>query len=231
MNSCSFTVAIAMIVATLAVFSSVAVSQENQPPVASFSFSPLEPHVGEKVAFDATDSSDPDGIISTYEWDFESDGVIDASGFQATYVFPAAGEYEITLVVLDNQGLSSTVIKTIIVREGADLGPLKGLSLWVGGSLVGDTLIFEGSIGLTITGNVIAVVTAGYGSDEYTDLHLSSLEVSLMFKAFRQFYLGIGGGMLRGHAREQRIPITTINIKIGFKVGLVGVLSGIRIGF
>jgi len=41
-----------------------------KPPVASFTFSPANPKVDEKVTFDASASFDPDGEIVSFNWDF-----------------------------------------------------------------------------------------------------------------------------------------------------------------
>ena len=44
--------------------------EEEQPPFASFSYSPEKPVVNQTVTFDASSSYDPDGYITNYEWDF-----------------------------------------------------------------------------------------------------------------------------------------------------------------
>ena len=42
----------------------------NQPPFASFTYSPQIPVVNEAITFDGSASTDPDGEIISYEWDF-----------------------------------------------------------------------------------------------------------------------------------------------------------------
>ena len=86
------------------------------PPVAEFTFSPPRPTVGQTVTFDASESFDPDGQIVKYEWDFESDGTIDAQGVVVEHVFTQAGTFTVTLSVTDNDGQTSTARKTITVR-------------------------------------------------------------------------------------------------------------------
>ena len=54
------------------------------------------------AAFDASTSSDSDGTIATYEWDF-GDGHT-ATGVTASHDYAAAGTYEVTLTVTDNRG-------------------------------------------------------------------------------------------------------------------------------
>ena len=80
----------------------------NAPPSASFAFSPPEPRAGEEVAFDASGSKDLDGKIVRYLWDFDGDGETDAEGVKASYAFPKAGTYVVTLTVVDDNGAAAT---------------------------------------------------------------------------------------------------------------------------
>jgi PKD repeat protein len=88
----------------------------NRPPVASFTWNPYYPVVGQAVFFDASASYDPDGWITTYQWDFNNDGFIDAWGRTATYTFYTAGGKPVTLTVIDNGGASSSTTRTVWVQ-------------------------------------------------------------------------------------------------------------------
>lgn len=95
--------------------------EPNQDPTAAFSFSPAEPASGEKVYFNASASSDPDGEIVQYQWDF-GDGKYGTgqkprhrfnTGTQATKTFT------VTLTVWDNNNRSDSVsqnIKVVLVK-------------------------------------------------------------------------------------------------------------------
>jgi len=50
-------------------------------------------------------SYDPDGDV-TYEWDFTSDGITDATGLTAGYTYPTAGTFTATLKVTDDDLLT-----------------------------------------------------------------------------------------------------------------------------
>jgi len=91
----------------------ITVTAPNQPPVASFTFSPANPNPGDTVTFDASASYDPDGTIVSYSWNF-GDGKT-ASGVTVTHVYSAAGRYTVTLTVTDNQGATATARRTIQV--------------------------------------------------------------------------------------------------------------------
>ena len=82
----------------------------NVPPTASFSISPEEVETGDPVNFDASDSSDPDGEIIKYEWDFDGDGEFEESAESATitHAFNDNGTYTVTLRVTDDDGALAT---------------------------------------------------------------------------------------------------------------------------
>ncbi len=85
-------------------------------PNAEFSYAPHQPRVGEKVTFDASLSSDSDGQILLYEWDFDGDGVPDATGVIVVYIFRTPGNFPVRLTVTDNDGLKNFETKSIFVR-------------------------------------------------------------------------------------------------------------------
>ena len=89
--------------------------EENQLPTADFSISPAKPTVGETVYFNASLSSDPDGWITSWSWNF-GDGVT-AGGQEASHSYGAAGTFTVTLKVTDNSGGSKSNQKTITIGE------------------------------------------------------------------------------------------------------------------
>jgi PKD repeat protein len=78
----------------------------NQPPKAVFSTPITSSDVGETVSFSAAGSTDPDGYIVKYEWDF-GDGTT-GEGLNVTHDYAAPGNYKVTLKVTDNGGATST---------------------------------------------------------------------------------------------------------------------------
>lgn len=86
----------------------------NQPPTAAFTMSPSPATVNETVTFDGTDSSDPDGVIDTYEWDIAGDRF---GSHSVSTTFSESGSYTISLAVTDDQGKTDTETKTLQVEE------------------------------------------------------------------------------------------------------------------
>lgn len=85
----------------------------NQPPVASFTAAPT----GLSVAFDGTGSTDADGTVASYAWDF-GDGDT-ATGPTPGHDYDAAGTYTATLTVTDDDGATATASRSVAVTAPA----------------------------------------------------------------------------------------------------------------
>lgn len=66
----------------------------DEPPDANFAFFPSNPVSGEPVHF-VSYACDPDGSLVEQAWDFNNDGVVDATGANVTTTF-AAGSHTVT---------------------------------------------------------------------------------------------------------------------------------------
>lgn len=89
---------------------------ENQPPVAVANANVTAGKAPLKVSFDASESSDPDGAIVTYRWDF-MDGN-ESTEVKPSHVFTVPGKYPVTLSVTDDLGMKASTSITITVRKG-----------------------------------------------------------------------------------------------------------------
>jgi PKD domain len=98
----------------------------NIPPTADFSWAPLDPIPGESIHFDASASSDPDGSIILYEWDWNHDGVYEESTGvpTTTHSWVNPGDYIVTLRVTDNASQTATKAKTVIILNHAPPTPI-----------------------------------------------------------------------------------------------------------
>jgi PKD repeat protein len=82
----------------------------NVEPVASFTSQVS----GLSVSVDAAGSSDSDGTVASYVWDF-GDGSAPVSGAQASRVYAEAGTYTVRLTVTDDDGATATTTRSVTV--------------------------------------------------------------------------------------------------------------------
>ena len=85
----------------------------NQPPVAAITSNVSSGVAPLAVSFSGAGSSDPDGSIAAYAWNFGDNTT--ATGVTASKTFANAGTYTVTLKVTDNLGATATATKTISV--------------------------------------------------------------------------------------------------------------------
>ncbi|WP_404311372.1 PKD domain-containing protein [Agrococcus terreus] len=93
----------------------VSVVAPNRAPDAAFTATTS----GLTATLDATGSSDPDGSIASWSWDF-GDGTT-GSGRTTTHAYATDGTYAVTLTVVDDDGASDTA--TMSVRAGSPVPP------------------------------------------------------------------------------------------------------------
>ena len=94
----------------------------NQPPNADFTSNPSSGTAPLTVSFDASASTDPDGSIASYTWDF-GDGSAPASGVQVSHTYTALGNLNVRLTVADAEGLQHSLIKTLRVLDASGAYP------------------------------------------------------------------------------------------------------------
>lgn len=100
----------------------VSVPVPNAGPTASFSSSCDQL----TCTLDASGSSDPDGSVASYAWDF-GDGAND-TGAKTSHTFASAGTYSIKLTVTDDQGAKDTATKSTTVTAPANQKPTAAFS-------------------------------------------------------------------------------------------------------
>ena len=87
----------------------------NTAPTVSINASSTTIEAGTAVEFDGTGSSDPDGSIESYEWNFGNGET--ATGPSATFTYEEVGTYDVQLTVTDDDGASSTDAIEVTVEE------------------------------------------------------------------------------------------------------------------
>ncbi|KYH45864.1 hypothetical protein AZH51_09260 [Branchiibius sp. NY16-3462-2] len=107
----------------------------NVPPTAAFTSSVTH----NAVSFDGSGSSDTDGTVASYDWDF-GDGSTHATTAKPSHTYTTAGDYNVTLTVTDNQGATNSVTKSVTVG-GANQAPTAAFT----SSVAGRVASFDGS--------------------------------------------------------------------------------------
>ncbi len=92
-------------------------SRSNQAPEAVFTADPTTGPAPLTVRFDASASSDPDGTVASYAWEF-GDGAT-AEGPVAVHTYVLSGTYSAVLTVTDDRGATASETAAIAVALGA----------------------------------------------------------------------------------------------------------------
>ena len=93
---------------------SITVDNVNDPPVANAG-PDQSATLGNGLNFNGSGSSDPDGSIVSYGWDF-GDGQ-SATGTTTSHTYNATSSYTVTLTVIDNGGATDTDTATVVITE------------------------------------------------------------------------------------------------------------------
>ncbi len=83
----------------------------NQEPTAAFKFD----CGGLECSFDSGESDDPDGDIAAWSWDFQGTGISNQE--KPNHTFPAAGTYNVSLTVTDDDGATGVVTHQVTVTD------------------------------------------------------------------------------------------------------------------
>jgi hypothetical protein len=123
----------------------------NQPPVANFLWSPLEPLARMDISFN-DQSTDSGGLfggggITQWNWDF-GDGD-SATAPNPKHAYDVSGSYTVRLTVTDDGGQSTTITKTVQVKPSLN-GTWSGILVDPGG--------FRNSMTLRITQTTTSIV-------------------------------------------------------------------------
>ncbi len=93
-------------------------STPNRPPVASATAS----CTNLTCSFDGSGSSDPDGSVASYAWNFGDNTT--GTGRNPTHTYGAAGTYNYTLTVTDDRGMASPVFSGSVVVTAPSTPPI-----------------------------------------------------------------------------------------------------------
>jgi outer membrane protein OmpA-like peptidoglycan-associated protein len=86
----------------------------NQPPIAQVSC-PTSGVANQLLSFSAIDSSDPDGTITSYKWDYGDGTTSDFTFPRATHRYVSPGMYTVQMMAQDDKGATSTASCQVMV--------------------------------------------------------------------------------------------------------------------
>jgi gliding motility-associated-like protein len=145
-----------------------------------------------------TDTSTPLGSITAWSWDFNGDGVADATTQNPSYTFPAAGTYPVTLIATWG-GCNSTITQNVTVNPAVPpsitpAGPFcaSAASVTLAGSPAGGTWSGTGITNAVTGAFNPAVATIGNNAITYTTA-------------------GACGGTVNATIVVNPLPVTTVN--------------------
>jgi YD repeat-containing protein len=125
------------------------------PPRASLSASPNPALTGQAVTFDASGSSDPDGSITSYEWDLDGDGSFELSTNtvpNASRTYASVATIETRLRVTDNEGYSSVTTRVVTINNRP---PVASFTATPNPVLAGQTVTFDAAASSDPDGTVV----------------------------------------------------------------------------
>ncbi len=130
---------------------------QNDSPNAAINVNTMTVEVGQYVYFNASESTDLDGTIIEYTWDF-GDGTKD-SGMYSIYFYSSAGTYSVILTVIDDEGANDidSVSITVIEGEGPPQNEPPVAVIYVENTTVedGSNIIFNGSESSDSDGTIV----------------------------------------------------------------------------
>lgn len=89
----------------------------NTPPTAVLDATPTAATVGAAIQFSGARSTDADGSVTTWRWDF-GDGT-SANGAQVSKAYATIGTFTARLTVTDDRGASSSATRSITVTDSS----------------------------------------------------------------------------------------------------------------
>jgi len=134
----------------------------NEPPVAHATMDAgAEIEIDTLVTFDASGSTDEDGEIVLYEWDFDNDGTYGDEYDYGTLLLPEVmfdtpGEYWIDLKVTDDDGAADNLDEKlhIIVNPPPNIPPVAIATSNKTDLMVGEEVTFDGTFSYDLDGTI-----------------------------------------------------------------------------
>ena len=135
-------------------------------PAAAFTTPPAALAPGDPASFDATGSTDPEGTITDYSWNF-GDGTTDDTGTTptASHTYTTRDHYNVTLTVTNSNGQTASSTETVTVDDRPTAALTPSTSLATPGSAVS----FDGTASAPGAGGAITDYSWNFGDASTQD--------------------------------------------------------------
>ena len=125
----------------------------DTPPIADVA-GPYAAEAGETIQFDGSGSSDVDGVILSYLWDF-GDGSVGAEA-KPTHTYDNAGVFSVTLTVTDDNGHTDSASTVADVTASTTSLPPLAVAGGPYTGAVGNAIQFDGSGSIDVDGSIVS---------------------------------------------------------------------------
>ena len=159
------------------------VTVTNRNPIARITYSSLNVKAPGSLTFNGDTSSDPDGIIASYNWTV-SNGLSAATPI-ATFNFIREGIYIVTLLVTDDSGGTNSTSVTVVVTPPDNILPIAILDVDKNFGLINDTFTFNASKSYDTDGSIV-LYQLDFGDGTSTRF-TSSAPISHIYKSVGVF--------------------------------------------
>jgi len=146
-------------------------------PLASFTYSPNTPLVGETVTFNASTSTPDGGFLMSYAWNFDDGTLISEIDPITAHAYTEPGNYNVTLKVTDSEGLWDIEYKSIKVVAP----PVAVFDYSPTFPIVNETITFNASASHDPDGSLVS-----YRWD-FGDGNVTTMDVSIITHSFDTF--------------------------------------------
>jgi PKD repeat protein len=126
----------------------------NVPPVAMASATPESGEAPVDVAFSSAGSSDADGAIVAYAWDFGDGGA--STEADPLHTFAAAGAYTVTLTVTDDDGATGAATVTVTVTSPIPNAPPTAVIAITPTGVTGEEVFYDSTGSSDSDGTIVA---------------------------------------------------------------------------
>jgi YD repeat-containing protein len=181
----------------------------NRPPNGGFTISPNPGKSAKPISFDASSSTDPDGTIAKYEWDFDGDGSFETSSGsnpKTSHTYPGEGEFTVRLRVTDNKGATDLSAQTLTIIDNQP--PTASFLATPNVSVIGEAVAFDASASKDPDGTIAKYEWDFDGNGSYETNGGSNPKLSHIYEAKGTYNVGLRVTDNGGKTATATVPVT-----------------------